>query len=32
MNIGEIFTQIANPGEPALSSQLSRAIWAVGVA
>ena len=32
MNIGETFTKIANPGEPPLISQLSRAMWAVGVA
>ena len=32
MNIGETFAKIANEGEPPLISQLSRAIWAVGVA
>ena len=32
MNVGEIFTRIANEGEPPLISQLSRALWAVGAA
>ena len=32
MNIGEIFSKIANEGEPPLISQLSRVLWAVGVA
>ena len=32
MNIGEIFSKIANEGEPPLISQLSRALWAVGAA
>ena len=32
MNIGEIFTKLANEGEPPLITQLSRASWAAGVA
>ena len=32
MNIGEVFSKIANKAEPPLVSQLSRAMWAIGTA
>ena len=32
MNVGETLAKLANEGEPPLISQLSRALWAVGVA